>query len=174
VRFDAALKAGFTAVRYVASRLRVSNDVRVGQQPMVRVVATYLPQIGILVPCVPAPDDFLSQRIDPDTIILKNIGPGPALAAVVFDPENAALLGSVPAVMPLGHGVDEAHRIGRATVDLTRALEVGNHYALYYQDRLRWYLTRFHVKKDGIEDTLSGPVSKVPPEVEAQGRVAAS
>ena len=92
---------------------------------------------------------------------------------MVFDPENAAILARVEVVTTLGEGTDEAHRIGKVTVGLNRPLLIGNDYELYYQDTFgSWYLTKFHVGKLEIDCAFPGVVARVPPEVEAQGRVA--
>ena len=46
--------------------------------------------------------------LDLRQVILKNVGRGPALTVVAFDPHRTALLGDVPLVEPLGGGDDGA------------------------------------------------------------------
>jgi hypothetical protein len=160
----AALAVSIFAYRHASKALRL------GYRPVVRVVGAFAPQIGFL-------GGGHGQGISPpelelDRVILKNVGRGPALTVVAFDPENAALIGDVDVVEPLGAGEDEASRAGRVTLPFRRRMATGNDYHLYYQDTLGgWHLTRFRPKAEKIECTFDGEVKKVPGEIESLGTV---
>ena len=143
---DQAVRLGAAALRYIRSRLTVSQDVRVEHRPMVRVVAAERQQFGFFGPGVTQSGNSMTRQLDPAAVILKNESGAAAFAVVIFDPENAAIMACVPAVSPLGQGTDEAHRIGRTPVGLSRPLQIGSDYELYCQDRFgSWHLTKFHV-----------------------------
>jgi hypothetical protein len=111
-------------------------------------------------------------RVELGEVILKNVGRGPALTVVAFDPASAALLGEVPLVEPLGGGEDEASRIGRVRLPLHGRMVMSSDYALYYQDTLgEWHLTQFRPKPGKIECTFVGAVKSVPREVEPLGTI---
>jgi hypothetical protein len=145
----------------IAAWRHASKAFRLGHRPIVRVVGAFTTQFGVM-----------GQGVGPrvlelDRIILKNIGPAPALTVVAFDPEHAATIGEVQLVEPLGAGKDEADRIGRVTLTLQGRMVMSNDYHLYYQDTLGgWHLTRFRPKPEKIECTFLGQVKKVPDEVE--------
>jgi hypothetical protein len=153
----------------VAAYRVASNAFRLAHSPLVRVVGAFAPQFGVLGRGV---SHISPQVLELDRVILKNIGPAPALAVVAFDPEQSATLGEAQLVEPLGAGEDEASRIGRVTLTLQRPMVMGNDYHLYCQDTLGgWHLTRFRPWNGKIECTFVGHVKKVPGEVEPLGTV---
>jgi hypothetical protein len=109
---------------------------------------------------------------DMATVILKNIGKGPGLTVIAFDPEHAALIGDVDVIEPLGPGDDEAKRLGRVSLRLRQRMVLDSTYELYYQDTLgTWHLTRFRPRAAKMECTFIGEAKKVPTEVKAQSTV---
>jgi hypothetical protein len=62
-----------------------------------------------------------------NTVLLKNIGRGPGLTVIAFDPELSALIGDVDVTEPLGSGDEERTRSGRVMMPLPEATEHERH-----------------------------------------------
>lgn len=146
-----------------------TQTFRLEHRPLIRVVATFRPQVGVLGGHGSHIDALL---LDPTQLLLKNVGRGPGLTVVAFDPDVSALLGDVEVVEPLGPGEAESTRLGRVVLQLRRPMVRDHTYELYYQDvRGAWHLTRFRPRPQKIECTFVGEANKVPAEVGMQGTV---
>ena len=160
----AAALASIIAVCIAVAAWRLaSRTFRRDHRPLVRVVATW-----------PAGHD-LPEPMAMDAVILKNIGRGPGVTVIAFDPIRRALTGDVEVAEPLGSGTDERNRTGRAVMALRSPMLMDSTYELYYQDILgAWHLTRFRPVPWRIECSFVGEVRnrELPAEVKTLGTVA--
>jgi hypothetical protein len=156
-----AAVASLTAVAIAIFALRLAAQTfRRDHRPIVRVVAL-----------IPAGQE---NALDLNSVLLKNIGRGPALTGIAAA-SDGVLIGDIEAVEPLGDADDEAHRPGRVKMDLALPMTMNTTYDLYYQDVLgHWHLTRFRPVPFRIECSFVGKVRrhKVPGSVLSWGTVA--
>ena len=108
-----------------------------------------------------------------DGVLLKNVGPGPGLTVIAFDPGNAALMGAWTSSSRSAPGSPKLSASVASALALGRHMVMDTTYELYYQDTLgAWHLTRFRPRPGKIECTFVGEVTTIPGEVEVQGTVA--
>ena len=152
----------------IAALRQARTAFRFGHRPVIRVVAAFMPTMGVL-------GSASAAELELGAAILKNIGRGPGVNITAFDPENSTLIAGVDVVEPVRPGHDETNRSGRISLALTRPMVLHATYELYYQDTLgAWHLTRFRARPGKIECAFVGEVKTVPPEVEARATVAST
>jgi hypothetical protein len=89
-------------------------------------------------------------------VILKNVGRGPGMAAVLVDARDH-VLANRDVVEPIGPGPTESQRLGRLEVATSDDLSDGQTYRLFYQDlRGHWHATEFFIASDGFRTTFRG------------------
>ena len=97
---------------------------------------------------------------NPRAVILKNVGRGPAMAAVLVDGRDH-VLANVDVVEPIGSGPSEAERLGRLQLAISDDLSEGHTYRLFYQDlRGYWHTTEVFIGSDGLRTTFRGRQSR--------------
>ncbi len=102
------------------------------------------------------------------SIIVKNLGLGPAFTLIVFNPDLRLSLGEADSLEPLQPADSETKRIGRIVITLSGHMSRNVTYELYCQDLLsHWHLTRFRPRQFGMECTFVGQIgdSQIPKEI---------
>lgn len=119
--------------------------------------------------------DERRKKMANDTVVLENVGRGPALSVIVYDGRRGAVLANAAVVEPLNGGARKTAS-ARLPMALSQAIEADAEYELYCQDVFEdWHLTRFWIGAPGtIRCSLLFRVKKsmIPSPVKALATIA--
>jgi hypothetical protein len=114
-------------------------------------------------PVVRAAPAFRSDGMDRSSLILKNIGFGPALSVMLFEARDLTgdPLAQAEVIEVMGDDIDRKQRRGRVVVSVPTQLQNIRDYRLIYQDIAGgWHETWFTAREQDFVVRLMGPLRR--------------